>query len=222
MVRSVTRGTRDDPQQHQTLHRQVVEAVPAGSAPARRRDRRAPRPGRRARAAARCPGRAGRAPPAAVRSGNSPAFRDRRGRGDRLAHRWGAELLGHRRAAPADPRVSWLRPGPPRVAQVSPRGAAGPRPRCGPVPRSGPATDRSRWLGAHAGQRPAQRPVVPGEDQRDGEPVQQVGQQRRCRRLAAACSRARTGRSWSAHQRAAAACSSATRCGPWRCRSASR
>ena len=31
--------------------------------------------------------------------------------------------------------------------------------------------------GADAGQRPAQRPVVSGEDQRDGEAVQQLGQQ---------------------------------------------
>ena len=40
--------------------------------------------------------------------------------------------------------------------------------------------------------------------------------------LAAAWSRAATGRCWSAHQRAAVACSSATRCGPCRCRSARR
>jgi hypothetical protein len=107
------------------------------------------------------------------------------------------------------------------MAQVTLRG--GDRPASRWVSAEAMASHGSgrRGVRTHARQRPAQWPVVPGEIS---------GTARRCSRsvtsasswLCAACSRARTGWPWAAHQRAVAACRSATRLGPWRLRSATR
>ena len=105
----------------------------------------------------------------------------------------GAELLGDR---PQHCEVRRLvrRPGLSCVAEVGLRRGQFPGLEMGQRGGQGQPGIGRGGGGADPGQRPAQRPVVPGEDQRDGEAVQQLGQQGPVA-AGGACSRARTGSS---------------------------
>ena len=213
----------DDAQQRQALHPQVVEPVAATQ-----RQR-----GTEFRAGAR--------PIVVLEMGVAPAQA-----GQRLQLRFGGQLGsvsrdGDRRRSPAKARLQpWARTA--RRRRAAPRGphrsCAGQN--CWAWRRSPCAAERSPAveMGERGGQaQPRDRPPRPAHRDRPSRAAAARGPRRgsarrakRCSRsmssasspLRAACSRAGSGWSWAAHQRAVTACSPATRRTPWRCRSATR
>ena len=149
----VTRGAGDDAQQHQALHRQVVEAVAA--AQIQRRFELGVSPGPVVALEQRgAPGQAGER--LQVRFGRQLVDRVVSTNVDVPSPCRGGQLLGHR---PQDDQVGGVvaRPVLPRVAQVSPRGRQVADLELGECRDQGQPRVGRGGLGAQAGERAAQR-----------------------------------------------------------------